>query len=72
MSITRLRPVTERDPGPYPADRHCPCGARLSRYNPSTSCAPCSGGDWLSPEASEFEIRRLQRARFEELGGEAA
>lgn len=72
MGVIDIGIPKEREPGPYAADRFCNCGAKLSRYNPSTACAPCSGGDWISPEASPFEIRRLQRERFDELGGAAA
>lgn len=30
----------------YPVDRRCECGARLSRYNEDTVCAPCSPERW--------------------------
>lgn len=72
MSVLQLKPETKRRPGPYAADRHCACGAKLSRYNPSGSCAPCSGGDWIPGEPSEFEIRKLQKARLEEIAATAA
>jgi len=58
----------ERRPGPYPADRHCSCGAVLSRNNPGPLCAPCQGGDWHSPD--ELSTRRelnLARGRVEGL-----
>jgi hypothetical protein len=73
MSTTKTSKRHERKPGPYPADRECRgCGARpLSRNNPSDYCAPCSGGDWLPGEPTELEIRRLQKARMEELGAAA-
>jgi hypothetical protein len=67
VGIETLPVPKERQPGPEPAGRRCACGTILSRWNPSTTCAPCSGGDWISPEANEFEIRRLQKAYREDV-----
>lgn len=68
MSVIQLQPESTRKPGSYSRERSCDsCGAKLSSYNPSGYCAPCSGGDWIPGEPSEFEIRKLQKARLEEL-----
>ena len=75
MSVTVLKPERQRKPGPYAADRHCACGAKLSRYNPSNSCAPCSGGDWVSPTQHLYTDRQVRQDRadlLEELIGDGA
>lgn len=55
MSVIQLKPLAERKPGQYAAERECTnCGAKpLSRHNPLSLCAPCQGGDWHSPEELE-------------------
>jgi hypothetical protein len=72
MAVLSLKSPKERRPGPYPADRHCSCGAKLSRYNPSTFCAPCSGGDWIAGDPSEGEVAELREKRLAEIGVAAA
>jgi hypothetical protein len=73
MALVETRPVKERRPGPYPKGRQCGnCGCILSRLNPSSFCAPCSGGDWVGGEPTAAEIRKLRAARLEEIGAEAA
>lgn len=66
MTTYRVKPPKERQPGPYPAGRRCACGATLSRYNPSDSCAPCSGGDWISPDPTTSQLHDVQVARLEQ------
>lgn len=44
----------ERDPGPYPKDRACPCGAILNRNNPGDRCAPCQLASM--PECEVIEL----------------
>jgi hypothetical protein len=74
MLVLNMPVITERRPGPYKRERSCRrCGASpLSSYNPSDICAPCAGGDWVSPEASEDEIAQLRQERLEEIGAAAA
>jgi hypothetical protein len=49
MGTVATKPTKERNPGPYTEGRRCECGCILSRSNPGPSCAPCSGGQWVSP-----------------------
>jgi hypothetical protein len=76
MSVIQLKPEPERErkPGPYEADRHCACGTKLSRYNPSESCAPCSGGDWVSPIQlyTDRQVRADRADLLKELIGDGA
>lgn len=73
MAVLSLKAPKERRPGPYPADRHCNgCQAKLSRYNPSNYCAPCSGGDWIAGDPSEDEVAKLRAERLQEIGAVAA
>lgn len=42
MSVIALKPILERIPGPFPANRPCPfpgCPTILSRYNEGPTCA---------------------------------
>ena len=72
MSVIQLKPEVQRKPGPYKAERSCEdCGAKLSRYNPSNHCAPCSGGDWIPGDPTDAQVRKLRAARLEELGAAA-
>lgn len=57
MGIISVIPPTERDPGPYPAGRACPCGTILSRYNPGPFCAPCQPP--VAKEQADELIREL-------------
>jgi len=51
MAVIDIKAPAERKPGPYEARRRCfTCRCYLSRNNPSDQCAPCSGGDWISPD----------------------
>ncbi len=75
MSVTQLRPERERKPGPYEAKRRClTCRCFLSRSNPSDSCAPCSGGDWVSPTQlyTDRQVRADRADLLEELIGDGA
>jgi hypothetical protein len=67
MAIYQTKPLTTREPGPYGRDRHCiDCGARLASYNPSDSCAPCSGGDWKTgDEITNRQLKDVEVARIE-------
>jgi hypothetical protein len=65
--IIQTKPPVQRDPGPYAAKRSCEgCGCTLSRYNPSSSCAPCSGGDWKTgDEITNRQLKDVEVARIE-------
>lgn len=69
MATMTVKVPRERKPGPYAPDRRCEgCGAKLSHYNGGNQCAPCSGGDWLSPDQlSERRALKLARGRVEGL-----
>lgn len=65
MSIIEVKPESERKPGPYAQDRHCPnCSAKLSRNNPGPHCGPCNGGDWGGGE-NELDARREEHAAMD-------
>lgn len=67
MGTVIVKPPRERAPGPFEAGRQCACGARLSRYNPSDSCAPCSGGSWDEPELTDREVHKHQQDLLREV-----
>ena len=70
MSVINTTVKTERLPGPFPANRLCSCGAKLSRYNPADVCATCNGGEWAIPEQPHpVQVARIGMERgLEELG----
>jgi hypothetical protein len=70
MAVIDIQAPSQRRPGPYKRERKCRnCGASpLSSYNPSDICAPCAGGDWVSPAATPEEIERLRAERLQEMG----
>lgn len=73
MAVIQIAPETTRNPGPYSRERRCTgCGAFLSSFNPSPTCAPCSGGDWIPGEPTERQLKKLRAARLEEIGAVAA
>jgi hypothetical protein len=59
MSVIQTKPLTTRDPGPYPAERRCQeCGCFLSRYNPLELCNPCFPSAEMVSDRAVFQERR--------------
>ena len=62
MAVIDIKAPRERKPGPYKAGRSCEdCGASLSRYNPSSHCAPCSGGDWIPGDPTPAQVEGAEK-----------
>jgi len=66
MGVIQTKPLTTREPGPYTKGRRCSCGCLLSQFNPTSSCAPCSGGDWKTgDEITNRQLKDVAVARLE-------
>lgn len=75
MSVSTLKPIRERKPGPYPKKRRCAsCTCYLRTCNPGPYCDPCSkppvdlesDGELLQRVASISDMHQRRKA-FEAL-----
>lgn len=62
MGVITPKPITERNPGPFPANRRCAhrdCITLLSRYTPGPLCAQHAPAQQATRAESQGSLRDL-------------